>query len=493
MEIEVPGPNDGEDGDDSDDEDNDGDNDDNDNASTPDDGTCRCEENAGVCLCSPGDATSVGGCGCVHDGLKILSDNVHYLVLGKPFILDLEAEGGTTPYAWSLKDGSLPEGLTITEDGIVEGTPEVPGSFRVTIQVFDSSDPEGKTVSKRFTFLVVEDEKLAIMTDTLPDAQVGLFWAARVRGSGGTKPYIWALEVDKFPAWLSFDPDSGILSGTPVEAAIYDLTFRVKDGEENTDSKRLRLSVYPHDGLSVTTRVLPAAVYGKDYSAQLEVSGGIPPYVFTLRRGSSLPPGLALDTSGALAGTPSKKGTYSFVIDAMDGNNLQGSAAYTMTILGAEALAPSHDDFTVKEYESEKRILLEFSLSGDFDDAEILDVEALTSPDSTIAGSSSTVKREQNGYRINLTLHVAENALNNGDWKALLEQPTLDGITVKFQDASGEEMRFEKGLLVSELKKEEVPEPVSDKKDSGGGGCSAGWGELLSLLALIPIFAARKQ
>jgi Synergist-CTERM protein sorting domain-containing protein len=283
------------------------------------------------------------------------------------------------------------------------------------------------------------------------------------------------------------------LSGTPAEAAIYDLTVRVKDGEENTDSKLLRLSVYPHDGLSVTTRVLPAAVYGKDYSAQLEVSGGIPPYVFTLRRGSSLPLGLELDTSGALAGTPSKKGTYSFVIDAIDGNNLQGSAAYTMTILGAEALAPSHDDFTVKEYESEKRILLEFSLSGDFDNAEILDVEALTSPDSTIAGSSSTVRKEQNGYRINLTLHVADYALNNGGWEALLEQLTLDGITVKFQDASGEEIRFEKGLLVRELKKEEEPAPVSDKKDSGGGGCNAGLGELLSLLALIPIFAARKQ
>ena len=231
MEIEVPGPNDGEDGDgdDSDDDDHDGDNDDNDG--NPDAGTCRCEENAGVCLCTPGDAAGAVGCGCAHEGngLKILSDNVHYLVLGKPFILDLEAEGGTDPYAWSLKDGSLPEGLTFTEDGIVEGTPEVPGSFRVTIQVFDSSDSEEKNVSKRFTFLVVEDEKLAIMTDTLPDAQVGLFWAARVRGSGGTKPYTWALE--NLPAWLSFDPDSGILSGTPVEAAIYDLTVRVKDGE----------------------------------------------------------------------------------------------------------------------------------------------------------------------------------------------------------------------------------------------------------------------
>jgi hypothetical protein len=39
----------------------------------------------------------------------------------------------------------------------------------VTIQV---SDSVGKTASKRFTFIVVEDEALVIATDTLPDAQL---------------------------------------------------------------------------------------------------------------------------------------------------------------------------------------------------------------------------------------------------------------------------------------------------------------------------------
>jgi hypothetical protein len=410
-------------------------------------------------------------------------------VLGKPFILDLEAEGGTTPYAWSLKDGALPRGLTFSDEGIVEGIPEVPGSFRVTIQVSDSNE---KTTSKRFTFLVVEDEKLAIMTDTLTDAQVGTFYTARVRGSGGTKPYTWALE--NLPSWLSFDPSSGIFSGTPTEPAIYDLTAQVQDGEENTDSKLLRLSVYPHDGLSVTTRVLSAAVQGKEYSAKLEVSGGIPPYVFTLRRGSSLPPGLELNNTGTLAGTPSKKGAYSFVVDALDGNTFQGSAAYTMVILDATALAPSHDDFTMKEYESEKLILLNFFLPREFDGTEILSVEALTSPDSFNAGSSSEITKEKDGYRIKLTLQAAEYAISNGgSWSTFLENLTLDGITAKFQDASGEEMRFEEPLLVKELKKEEEEAPVSGESGSDGGGCNAGWGLLLSALALFVVPPARNS
>jgi hypothetical protein len=183
LERDVPGNGGGDNGDDEDDND-DADND-NSNGSV-----CKCDANAGTCLC--GSSAAAGSCGCAHDGLlKILSDNVHYLVLGKPFILDLEAEGGTTPYAWSVKDGVLPQGLTFSKEGIVEGVPEAPGSFRVTIQV---SDSEEKTASKRFSFLVVEDEKLAIMTDSLPDAQVGTFYTARVRSGGGTKPHTWTLE-----------------------------------------------------------------------------------------------------------------------------------------------------------------------------------------------------------------------------------------------------------------------------------------------------------
>jgi hypothetical protein len=486
LEIEIPDnggdEDDDNDSDNEDDEDDEGDDEDNDSQ----DGACNCEKNAGVCLCD----VAAGDCGCSHGDLsqlKILSDNVHYLALGKPFIIDLEAEGGATPYAWSLKDDILPQGLTFSEEGIIEGTPEISGSFRVLIDV---SDSEEKSASKRFTFLVVEDENLTVMTDALPDAQVGMFYAARVRASGGTKPYTWTLE--NLPAWLSFDPNSGILSGTPTEAAIYDLTAQVQDAEESTDSQLLRLSVYPHDGLAMTTRILPVAIQGKDYSAQLEVSGGIPPYVLTLRRGSSLPPGLELN-SGTLAGIPSQEESYSFVIDAIDGNNLQGSAAYTMVILNAEALVPGHNDFTVKEYEDEKRILLNFSLPKDFDGTEVVNVKALTSPDSFIADSSSEITKESDGYRIKLTLQVAEYALNNKNWSALLDQLTLDGIVVKFQDASGEEMRFEEPLSVKEMKKEEEPKDDQNGRGSGGGGCSAGLGTSLLSLALIAILKMRKQ
>jgi hypothetical protein len=85
-------------------------------------GNCTCNEGSGICNC--------GSAGCDRsDGLRILSDSVHYLVLGQPFIIDLEADGGKAPYTWSVKSDALPDGLTLSEEGVIEGPQQSPGLF----------------------------------------------------------------------------------------------------------------------------------------------------------------------------------------------------------------------------------------------------------------------------------------------------------------------------------------------------------------------------
>jgi hypothetical protein len=349
----------------------------------------------------------------------------------------------------------------------------------VTISVKDSG---GKTASKRFSFIVVEDDELAVMTDTLPEAQVGQHYSTRLRGCGGTKPYVW--EIENLPDWLSLDSASGILSGTPPEPGIFDLMARVRDGEGALDSKLLRLSVYPHDGLLISTCVLPAPVLGRGYSAMLDASGGIAPYFFTLRRGFSLPPGLTLDGSGLISGTPERTGVYSFVADAADGNGFQGNAPFTVAVLDEKSLNPGADEFTVREDEEGKRIYLSFSLPADFNDAEITAVDALVSPDQYIAGTSVTPV-ENGERRAELTLYVSERVLKDGTgWAALTESLVFEGYTVRFRDGSGEEVRLEEALPFNEMKRE-----TEDGGGNGGGGCDAGSGALLVPLAISPLLA----
>jgi hypothetical protein len=59
--------------------------------------------------------------------------------VGTPYSLGLVASGGTAPYYWAVKSGTLPAGLALGSDGTISGTPSVAGKFSFTVGVSDSS------------------------------------------------------------------------------------------------------------------------------------------------------------------------------------------------------------------------------------------------------------------------------------------------------------------------------------------------------------------
>jgi len=69
--------------------------------------------------------------------------------------------------------------------------------------------------------------------------------------------------------------------------------------------------------LVITTTALPSGIVGVAYNAPINTGGGTPPLSFSLAN-TAFPPGLLIQqppptsTSGALAGTPTLAGTYTF-------------------------------------------------------------------------------------------------------------------------------------------------------------------------------------
>ena len=59
--------------------------------------------------------------------------------IGVAYSSTLAATGGTLPYTWSAE--GLPTGLSITNTGVIEGTPAITGTFNVNLKVQDSSSP----------------------------------------------------------------------------------------------------------------------------------------------------------------------------------------------------------------------------------------------------------------------------------------------------------------------------------------------------------------
>ncbi len=61
--------------------------------------------------------------------------------VGVEFHFFLRASGGVPPYVWSVAGGELPDGITLTPEGLLHGRPAKPGAFEVTLRVEDSGHP----------------------------------------------------------------------------------------------------------------------------------------------------------------------------------------------------------------------------------------------------------------------------------------------------------------------------------------------------------------
>jgi hypothetical protein len=65
-------------------------------------------------------------------------------LVGEAFEVQLKASGGAPPYAWALDPRSkLPPGLMLAKNGLISGTPNVPGDYIFTIQLRDEGPPTG--------------------------------------------------------------------------------------------------------------------------------------------------------------------------------------------------------------------------------------------------------------------------------------------------------------------------------------------------------------
>jgi hypothetical protein len=82
--------------------------------------------------------------------------------------------------------------------------------------------------------------------------------------------------------------------------------------------------------LAVTTMTLPGGRVGTSYAQTLAGSGGAGTYVWT--ESGALPGGLTLSGAGAIAGTPSAAGAFSFTVTMTDVNGQSTTGSLSITI-----------------------------------------------------------------------------------------------------------------------------------------------------------------
>src|SRR5205085_11217656 len=113
----------------------------------------------------------------------------------------------------------------------------------------------------------------------------------------------------------------------------FSFTTQVKDAANGAASKPMSLSVTTSTpaALSVTTTSVPGGTVGVNFSATLQASGGTPPYNWSVS--GNFPPGLVLQSSGAISGNPSTAGVYSFTAKVSDSAPTSATAQLSINIL----------------------------------------------------------------------------------------------------------------------------------------------------------------
>jgi hypothetical protein len=155
----------------------------------------------------------------------------------------LSATGGTAPYSWTVKSGSLPAGLSLSTAGAISGTPTAAGASSFVGQVTDSMS--GSASSGNLS-VAISGGMLQITTTTAPTGTVGTAYNFQLAATGGVPPYTWAVASgSSLPAGLSLS-SAGVVSGTPTASGTFSPSIAVTDETTTTTaSQNVNFTINP--------------------------------------------------------------------------------------------------------------------------------------------------------------------------------------------------------------------------------------------------------
>jgi Bacterial Ig-like domain (group 3)/Bacterial Ig-like domain (group 1)/Putative Ig domain/Invasin, domain 3/Domain of unknown function (DUF4214) len=242
------------------------------------------------------------------------------------------------------ESGALPAGVSFDPvSHALSGTPAAGtgGSHPISFTATNGVSPDATQ-----SFTLVVDEAPAVTSDDHATFTVGVAGSFTVTASGTPAPTL--TESGALPPGVSFDPDSGALSGTPTAGSdvTYSVTFTAHNSVSPDATQTFTLTVDRAPSItSAATTVFTAGSAG----SFTVTAGGHPAPTLTLS--GTLPAGVGFDPgTGTLSGTPEPGtgGTYPVTLTAANGVSPDDTQSFTLVVDEAPAVtSDDHATFTV--------------------------------------------------------------------------------------------------------------------------------------------------
>ena len=274
---------------------------------------------------------------------------------------DLELDGGVAPFNIEIAPPvtSVPPGLELVYDGEsntaqLRGVPTETGAF--AFAMIGEDDARQRARRSFFVDIFPADPPLRIsgriiQTDPGPEVESFLFpqleasrsYTFEIVAVGGTEEgYMWTVCGGALPdgMMLTNGTPNATFMGAPSRLGIFDFELCLQDSDEDQTARRsFQATVGPAIqpvSIASVPGPLPTSSCGVMYEAEIEGTGGVPPYGWAVQ--PELPSGLSAlrggNPSTFISGVPTSSGAFTFDVTVYDSRNQTSAAQFTLDVAG---------------------------------------------------------------------------------------------------------------------------------------------------------------
>ncbi len=378
------------------------------------------------------------------ESLPVISGTFGSGTPGKAYSGYVTASDGKAPYTWSVSDGELPPGVSLTASSSagsagsgttgkyahLSGTPSAYGYYNFTLKVTDAN---GNTSAKTFAVGVTglssggssggdddnnnnngddnnnddsnnnnnddsggnsstQDEKPVVRitrTKRLPSAKVNYSYDY-VRFMGDRYTYGFSVVDGAAPEGLTLNTvnystwgNVGEFSGRPEKSGVYTFTVKAEYSGKTYHWDNYALPVYDLD-MKINADQLDDVMVWDNYSDSLYLLDFPEDAGICAVTSGALPDGLTLSNSGEISGRPTKAGSYTFTVTISSGI-YSASREYTINVvpdpISVAINATNFPDSAFRSLVSEKYD--KYPCDGYLSGVEIRDVTEMKRPSFT--------------------------------------------------------------------------------------------------------------